>query len=551
MKSVKRIVAYTCCLMVIAIAAVHAEAPAKPIAPAAPAKPAATVTTTTTTTTTPASPAAVKTEPTKADVATNEKSKSILILDGSGSMWQKIGDKTKIEIARSTVDQVLTDWNPNAELGIIAYGHRQKGDCKDIEVLRPVGPVDAKAIHDQLAKLNPVGKTPITDALKKAAEELKYTESKATVILVSDGEETCHADPCAAAAEMKAKGIDFTAHVIGFDTNKEQQQQLQCLAANTGGMYMGAKDADELKKALEAVEKTVTEADAKKEDVKPLPDGKLVARVKLQEGVFNDKKEQDLDRYWTVQQLGENGEPVGVAKTMTQLSANTLTWPEWTVPGGKYRVSLTLKAGHCCGSTFTQETVDVKPSDTTTVDLNAQLTDIYFDGVFAAGDQTKINLPIAVVISHQNDDGSLLEIGKPRKDGPNWIGAGKYVVEGKVTMNGSNLKIKENVEVKGDTAKMTHTLNFNAGSLRVKVNNPNLKQAGYFIEILGEPDISGTRAKLDAFHYPHPPSPDGKVYLLTAGKYRINLQGRDAAKIGKDVTIEAGKIADVALDAPK
>jgi len=32
---------------------------------------------------------------------------AMLILDASGSMWQKIGDQTKIEIARDVVDETL------------------------------------------------------------------------------------------------------------------------------------------------------------------------------------------------------------------------------------------------------------------------------------------------------------------------------------------------------------------------------------------------------------------------------------------------------------
>ena len=32
---------------------------------------------------------------------------AMLILDASGSMWQKIGDQTKIEIARDVVDEMV------------------------------------------------------------------------------------------------------------------------------------------------------------------------------------------------------------------------------------------------------------------------------------------------------------------------------------------------------------------------------------------------------------------------------------------------------------
>lgn len=84
-----------------------------------------------------------------------------------------------------------------------------------------------------------------------AAEHLQSSERKATVILVSDGEETCNADPCALGAELEKLGVDFTAHVVGFDLPQgKARAQLQCLAKSTGGRYVEARDAAELNNAL-------------------------------------------------------------------------------------------------------------------------------------------------------------------------------------------------------------------------------------------------------------------------------------------------------------
>lgn len=176
---------------------------------------------------------------------------ALLVLDASGSMWGQIEGKAKIAIAREAVDQMLAGW-PGGELGLMAYGHRRKGDCGDIELLQPVGAFDAAAIRGQVGRLQPRGMTPISAAVRQAAEQLKFTEHKATVILVSDGEETCHADPCALGAELEALGVDFTAHVVGFDIEEgsRAQAQLQCLARNTGGQYVSARDAGELGDAL-------------------------------------------------------------------------------------------------------------------------------------------------------------------------------------------------------------------------------------------------------------------------------------------------------------
>ncbi|MEM6538719.1 MAG: VWA domain-containing protein [Pseudomonadota bacterium] len=180
----------------------------------------------------------------------SEPARAVMVLDASGSMWGQIDGEPKISIARQVIDGLITEWDPGVELGLIAYGHRAKGDCGDIETLLTPGPVDANAFNTKVKSLNPKGMTPITEAVRKAANDLKYTEQKATVILVSDGLETCDADPCALAGELEASGVDFTAHVVGFDVSDEEREQLRCIADETGGEFFSAANAGELGGAL-------------------------------------------------------------------------------------------------------------------------------------------------------------------------------------------------------------------------------------------------------------------------------------------------------------
>jgi Ca-activated chloride channel homolog len=176
---------------------------------------------------------------------------AILILDASGSMWGQVEGQTKIAAARRAVDSILSKWKPSDRLGLIAYGHRSKGDCRDIEMMVPVGRFDPARIRSAVNGLVPKGKTPIADSLRAAASSLKTTEGKGTVVLVSDGIETCVADPCAVAAELKKAGVGFVAHVIGFDVaDPAAKAQLQCIARATGGVYLDARDASGLENAL-------------------------------------------------------------------------------------------------------------------------------------------------------------------------------------------------------------------------------------------------------------------------------------------------------------
>ncbi len=186
--------------------------------------------------------------------------RAIIILDASGSMWAQINGKARIDIARDTLKQVLSGVPDSLELGFMAYGHRSKGDCNDIETLVEPATGTADAIASAAMALNPKGKTPLSAAVKLAADELRYTEDKATVILITDGIETCDADPCALASELARDGVDFKVDVVGLALSKDEGEQVRCLADNTKGKYLSADDADGLRDALTDMVSDVVEA---------------------------------------------------------------------------------------------------------------------------------------------------------------------------------------------------------------------------------------------------------------------------------------------------
>lgn len=177
--------------------------------------------------------------------------RSIIVLDGSGSMWGQIDGRPKLEIAREALATVLQGIPPETEIGLMAYGHRTKGDCGDIELVVPPAQGTAGAIIGAANSMKFLGKTPLTEAVRRAAADLHSTEDKATVILITDGIETCEADPCALGTELEQSGVDFTAHVVGFGLTKEEGRAVACLAENTGGKYIEAADAGALVAALE------------------------------------------------------------------------------------------------------------------------------------------------------------------------------------------------------------------------------------------------------------------------------------------------------------
>jgi hypothetical protein len=72
-----------------------------------------------------------------------------------------------------------------------------------------------------------------------------------TVVLISDGMETCGGKLEDVAAAYRDSGVEAVVHVVGFDIEgTDAQKQLEEIARLGGGRYYGARNAGELSKAL-------------------------------------------------------------------------------------------------------------------------------------------------------------------------------------------------------------------------------------------------------------------------------------------------------------
>ena len=114
----------------------------------------------------------------------------------------------------------------------------------------PVSPLDRAAITSAVNGVTASGYTPIGGALRAAAQALPK-EGARSIVLVSDGEDTCAPPaPCDVAKDLKKQGVDLTVHTVGFKVDHTARAQLSCIATQTGGTYADAADADQLTSAL-------------------------------------------------------------------------------------------------------------------------------------------------------------------------------------------------------------------------------------------------------------------------------------------------------------
>ncbi len=197
-----------------------------------------------------------------------EKSLILYILDGSGSMWGRVDGKIKIQVAKEVMTTLIKETPDGIDCGIMVYGHRKKGDCADIEMIVPLGPLQKDAAIEKINRISPKGKTPISDSIIQAVETVKGHEGASTIVLVSDGIETCGKDPCAVVETLKDSGINFVMHVVGFNVKADAAKQLSCIAQAAGGSYFSTTNATDLLAAMNRIKESVVE---KKEIEPPAP----------------------------------------------------------------------------------------------------------------------------------------------------------------------------------------------------------------------------------------------------------------------------------------
>lgn len=177
----------------------------------------------------------------------------IFIYDASGSMWGQIEGKTKMEIARQVLSQTIDQLETDQRIGFVAYGHRQKGDCQDVEYLAELSNTSKETVKGHLKGIRPLGKTPLAYSALQVIEKLKTNRGKATIILLTDGIESCGGNLCEVIQQAKAAGVDFRMHIVGFGITGEDIDPLKCAAQAGDGKYYDAADAAELTTALEEV----------------------------------------------------------------------------------------------------------------------------------------------------------------------------------------------------------------------------------------------------------------------------------------------------------
>jgi len=182
-----------------------------------------------------------------------------LLMDSSGSMAKDDGGGTKkIDAAKRAVNELVRGLPRDTRVGLRVFGGRlpnkdKARGCRDTRQIFSVERQDPAEVSRRIEGYRPTGFTPIALSLERAADDLPPT-GKRTIVLVSDGEDTCKPpSPCKVAARVARRGVNIKIEAVGFRVGAKARRELKCIARVGRGSYRDAENAEELGQELRAI----------------------------------------------------------------------------------------------------------------------------------------------------------------------------------------------------------------------------------------------------------------------------------------------------------
>lgn len=161
-----------------------------------------------------------------------------LVVDYSSSMEHWIG------LAKTTLQTIIPKVSSNTNVGLRVFG-QSSGDffavdlfnaCKATKLVSFPRTSNSSSVIAGLYSSKIGSATPLTYALEKTVYQdfSAFPKTvKKKIVLVTDGEETCHRDPCAFARKIMETRSDIVIDVIIVNGS----DNLRCLSSTTGGKY--------------------------------------------------------------------------------------------------------------------------------------------------------------------------------------------------------------------------------------------------------------------------------------------------------------------------
>ncbi|MDA9008949.1 VWA domain-containing protein [Alphaproteobacteria bacterium] len=178
--------------------------------------------------------------------------KTIIVYDLSGSMALGLDGRVKSKTVQKALLSGLKDLDHVLEVGLVAFGHRSRSSCSDLQLAVPMGQRlhSLEQIETFLGGAKPQGRAPVAAALRLAGSRLKIGEPNQSLILIADGSDSCQENPCDVVDHLFDKGLGFKGYVVGVGVDDNQFEAIKCVADKSDGEAINAKSSEEVVTAL-------------------------------------------------------------------------------------------------------------------------------------------------------------------------------------------------------------------------------------------------------------------------------------------------------------
>ncbi|MDP3927902.1 MAG: VWA domain-containing protein, partial [Bacteroidota bacterium] len=182
------------------------------------------------------------------------KTRILFLLDASGSMYARMDNDTRINVARKLLSKTIDSLvgTPNLEIALRVYGHTSppsQRNCKDTRLEVPFRKDNFDEVKSRIQAITPKGTTLIAHSLLQAAYDFpKEPYTRNVIILITDGIEECQGDPCAVSEALQSQGIILKPFIIGLGSTADFKKAFECV-----GRYYDANTEQGFDDALKIV----------------------------------------------------------------------------------------------------------------------------------------------------------------------------------------------------------------------------------------------------------------------------------------------------------
>jgi Ca-activated chloride channel family protein len=341
-------------------------------------------------------------------------------------------------------------------------------------------------------------------------DRLKINKSKATIILITDGIESCSGDLCKVIKEAKDEGIEFKLHIVGFGLKEGETAALQCAAMAGGGKYFDAIDSEDLTAVLESA--TNATIDDPKSNFK----------------LFASKNKQPIDAY---AQIFEKGSDNSIKSMRTYRDTGDVFLSD-----GNYTMWIRALENTDLEPITVAFMVKDGKSEVQIVSFDAGILKVTTTNNGLGWDaMVKVKDPISnKVIAQTRTYGRTKEMQVPP-------GAYNLTFEA-LTIKGDSAKGQQNnLRVVGGESNVIN-FDFPSGKamIGVKSGNELVDAAVNFKSMISNAHVAGSRTYTSAASNP-------KEFILSPGKYLVTIQTLGAQKGHKqqfEIEVQAGKTVE-------